>query len=164
MEPHHFTGWGTRTVSSEQPAYNPIGYHRGTVWPHDTAIVAEGMRRYGFAETASTLAFSLLQAADRFEGRLPECFSGIERDTADMPVAYPDASSPQAWASAAPFLCVRTLLGVDPAGDRLGSRPWLPTTIGQLRLSRVRFRGDLLDIPFSDQHFLENRSPPYPRR
>jgi glycogen debranching enzyme len=164
MEPHLFTGWGTRTVSSEQPAYNPIGYHRGTVWPHDTAIVAEGMRRYGFAETASTLAFSLLQAADRFEGRLPECFSGIERDTADMPVAYPDASSPQAWASAAPFLCVRTLLGVDPAGDRLGSRPWLPTTIGQLRLSRVRFRGDLLDIPFSDQHFLENRSPPYPRR
>jgi glycogen debranching enzyme len=108
-----FGGWGIRTLSTDNPGYDPLGYHIGCVWPHDTAIAAEGMRRYGFRKEAARLAHALLDAAAAFEHRLPEVFAGTERDASGVPVPYPDALSPQAWAAGAPLLALRTLLELD---------------------------------------------------
>src|SRR5205085_2954184 len=107
-----FSGWGIRTMSTRERPYSPLRYHDGTVWPHDTALIAEGMRRYGFREEATRVAHTLLEAAHRFGHRLPEVFAGFERDEADVPVSYPGAMTPQAWAAAAPLLALRPLLGL----------------------------------------------------
>jgi glycogen debranching enzyme len=141
------SGWGVRTLSSEYPAYDPLSYHRGSVWPHDTALAAEGMRRYGFRAEASRLAVSGLEAADRFGGQLPELFAGFQRDSADRPVEYPDALRPQAWAAGAPLLGLRTLLGLDIEEDRLSSRPCLPESMAELRIKRLSVRGRYVDVP-----------------
>jgi len=145
-QPDMFTGFGIRTMSSEDGAYNPIEYHNGTVWPHDTALIAEGMRRYGFREQASRLVLALIDAAGKFDHRLPELFAGIARDEAAMPVRYPTASSPQAWAAGAPLLGLRTLLGFDPGDDELMADPHVPDAIGQLGLRGLRFRGATRDV------------------
>jgi glycogen debranching enzyme len=129
-----FTGWGIRTMSSRDAGYNPIEYHDGTVWPHDTALAAEGLRRYGFRDDASRLAWGLLEAAGEFEFRLPEVFAGFDRSATIVPVEYPTASRPQAWAAAAPLLAIRTLLGLDAADGAVSSAPWLPAAIGRLEL------------------------------
>jgi glycogen debranching enzyme len=108
MAPDMSSGWGIRTMSSKDAAYNPIEYHNGTVWPHDTALIAEGLRRYGFRAQASTLAFDLLQAAAAFGHRLPEVFAGFDRTEARLPVEYPTVCQPQAWAAGTPLLAIRT--------------------------------------------------------
>jgi glycogen debranching enzyme len=142
-----FSGWGLRSLSSEMEGFDPLGYHIGCVWPHDTAIAAEGMRRYGFHDEASQLAKCLLDAAAAFENRLPEVFSGIERDETNMTVPYPDALVPQAWSAGAPLLALRTLLGLDAVGGRLRSSPHLPEGLGKLRLRGVRVHGRGVDAP-----------------
>jgi len=114
MAPDMFSGWGIRTMSSLDAGYNPIEYHNGTVWPHDTAIIAEGFRRYGFREQASTLALAIVESAEFFAYRLPEVFAGFAREARRPPVQYPTASRPQAWSAGAPLLAMRTLLGLDP--------------------------------------------------
>ena len=114
MSPQMFTGWGIRTLSSEMGAYNPASYHNGSVWPHDSTIVAAGLMRYGFVEEAQRLAYGLLEAADYFGGRLPELFCGLDRERYPVPVPYPASCSPQAWASAAPVHLIRMLLRFDP--------------------------------------------------
>jgi glycogen debranching enzyme len=114
-----FSGWGIRTLSGEMRGYNPLEYHCGTVWPHDSAICAEGMRRYGLRAQAGRVCEALLEAAIAFEHRLPELFGGFERDETDIPVPYPDALAPQAWAAAAPLLALRTMLGLDVADGKL---------------------------------------------
>lgn len=129
-----FSGCGIRSLSTEMQGFDPLGYHIGCVWPHDTAIAAEGMRRYGFRDEASQLAKSLLEAAAAFENRLPEVFSGFERDKTGVPVPYPDALVPQAWAAGAPLLALRTLLGLDAAGGRRRSSPHVPEGLGRIRL------------------------------
>jgi glycogen debranching enzyme len=136
-----FTGWGIRSFSAENRAYDPLGYHVGCVWPHDTAVVAEGMRRYGFREEASRVARCLLDAAAAFGHRLPEVFSGFERDDTGVPVPYPDALVPQAWSAGAPLLALRTLLGLDFADGTLRASPHLPNGLGRARLRGVRTRG-----------------------
>ncbi|MDP8943860.1 MAG: amylo-alpha-1,6-glucosidase, partial [Actinomycetota bacterium] len=113
MAPDLFSGWGIRTMSSEDAGYNPIEYHNGTVWPHDTGLVAEGLRRYGFREEASAVALAVLRAAEAFEHRLPEAFAGFPRAETGTPVEYPSACCPQAWATGATLLALRTLLGLD---------------------------------------------------
>ncbi len=128
-----FTGWGIRTMSSSDAGYNPIEYHDGTVWPHDTAIVAEGLRRYGFHDDASRLAWALFEAAEAFEYRLPEVFAGFDRADTAVPVEYPTASRPQAWAAAAPLLAIRTLLGLDADDGEVRESPLLPQGIRRLR-------------------------------
>ena len=120
-----YTGWGVRTMSSTDGGYNPIEYHNGTVWPHDTAIVAEGLRRFGFRVEASLVAANLLDAAVAFGSRLPEAFAGFARDDAGIPVRYPKASEPQAFASGAPLLALRTLLGLDAVDGELREAPHL---------------------------------------
>ncbi|MHB8594826.1 MAG: amylo-alpha-1,6-glucosidase, partial [Acidimicrobiales bacterium] len=109
-----FSGWGVRTLSTAMGGYNPISYHCGSVWPHDTAIVAAGMARYGFMDHAQRLVTALLDAAVRLGGRLPELFSGLDRAEFSSPVGYPTSCSPQAWSAASPLLCLRTMLRLDP--------------------------------------------------
>jgi glycogen debranching enzyme len=133
-----FSGWGIRTLAEGEARYNPIGYHVGTVWPFDCSIIAWGLRRYGFKEEAARVAAGILAAADVFAGRLPEAFGGYERSLTKYPVQYPTACSPQAWSTGAPLLLLRTMLGLEPAGEHLVVDPALPEGIGHL---------ELLDIP-----------------
>jgi glycogen debranching enzyme len=138
LGPRLFSGWGVRTLAEGEARYNPIGYHVGTVWPFDTSFVAWGLRRYGFKEEAAQLAAGILDAAELFEGRLPEAFGGYERSVTRYPVQYPTACSPQAWSTGAPLLLLRTMLGLEPIADHLVVDPSLPVGIGHL---------ELLDIP-----------------
>jgi glycogen debranching enzyme len=137
MSPEMFTGWGIRTMSAHEAGYNPIEYHDGTVWPHDTALVAEGLRRYGHREQASHLALMLIQAAEAFEYRLPEVFAGFARDETGEPVEYPTASRPQAWAAGAPLLALRTALGLDVIDGTLRVDPHLSRGWGRVRLENI---------------------------
>ena len=138
LGPRLFTGWGVRTLAEGEGRYNPIGYHVGTVWPFDNSFIAWGLRRYGFKEEAAMIAAGILEAAEFFDGRLPEAFGGYERGETMYPVQYPTACSPQAWSTGAPLLLLRTMLGLEPEGDHLVVDPALPRTIGRL---------ELLDIP-----------------
>jgi glycogen debranching enzyme len=115
-------------------AYNPVEYHNGTVWPHDTALIAAGLARYGYRDEASRLAVATLEAARYFDDRLPEVFVGYERQVTRMPVAYPTACSPQAWAAGTPLLLLRVLLGLEPTPDGLLSKPHLTGPITTLAL------------------------------
>ncbi len=114
--------------------YNPIGYHQGTVWPHDNSLIAAGLRRYGYDEEAAVISFAILEAAQYFLGRLPETFAGYARTLTEFPVEYPTACSPQAWATGAPLLLMRVLLGLEPHDDRVAENPVLPKQIGELAL------------------------------
>ena len=121
MSDDMFTGWGVRTLASSHPAYNPVGYHTGSVWPHDSALIAFGLRRYGFDEDFTLIFEGLLEAASRFgDYRLPELFAGFPREEFDEPVPYPVACQPQAWAAGSiPFL-LKWGLGLSP--DALDKR------------------------------------------
>ena len=99
-----FSGWGVRTIAAVEAPYNPLRYHTGTVWPHDTAIVATGMRRYGYRDEAAELCKALFDAAEAFSNQLPEVFAGFQRDETGVPVEYPEALKPQSWAAGAPNL------------------------------------------------------------
>lgn len=101
VDPRFASGWGLRTMASDQGGYWPLSYHCGSVWPHDTGIVIEGMLRAGLADEARVLAAQLLRAADAFDGRLPELFAGFSTEEASTPVAYPASCRPQAWSAAA---------------------------------------------------------------
>ena len=117
-----YTGWGIRTMAEGEGGYNPIGYHVGTVWPFDNSFIALGLRRYGYREEAARVAFGILEAAQFFRGRLPEAFAGYAREATEFPVEYPTACSPQAWSTGAPLLLLRSLLGLEPVGDRPSGR------------------------------------------
>jgi glycogen debranching enzyme len=132
-----FSGWGLRTLADGQPAYNPIEYHNGTVWPHDTALAAAGLARYGRRDAANKLAVALLESGHYFDYRLPEAFAGYHRDLTRVPVLYPTACSPQAWSAGAPLLLIRMLLGLEPQKDELTVRPHLPDRIRRLALHGV---------------------------
>ena len=136
-----FSGWGIRCLSSEMRGYNPLEYHAGTVWPHDSAICAEGMRRYGLREHAGRVCAAIIDAAVAFEHRLPEVFAGFMRDETNIPVPYPDALAPQAWSAGAPLLALRTLLGLDIVDGKLSSRPHVPKQLGRIRLEHIPVRG-----------------------
>ncbi|MBA3736288.1 MAG: amylo-alpha-1,6-glucosidase [Actinobacteria bacterium] len=145
-----FSGWGLRTMSTNDAGFNPLAYHNGTVWPHDTAIVAEGMRRYGFRGEAARLVKSLLEAAEAFASQLPEVFAGLARDSTGLPVEYADALKPQAWAAGTPLLGIRTLLGLDVVNGELRGEPHLPEGIAKLGLLGVRVRGRELNVPLGE--------------
>jgi len=145
MSPELTSGWGIRTMSSADAGYNPLEYHNGTVWPHDTALVAEGMRRYGFRDEASRVAVSLLEAAEAFDGRLPELFGGFDRTGPGAPVEYDGASRPQSFAAGAPLLALRTLLGLDVENGGLRCEPAVPDSFGPLALRGLHVRGRLVD-------------------
>lgn len=139
------SGFGLRTLATTMGAYNPMSYHNGSVWPHDTAIAIAGLLRYahvpGAAAVAERLASGLLSAADAFGGRLPELYCGFPRTQFTTPVPYPTSCSPQAWASAAPLLLVRSFLGLEPhvPRRRLTVCPRLPREWGLVALTDLRF-------------------------
>jgi glycogen debranching enzyme len=145
LGPRLFSGWGVRTLAEGEKRYNPIGYHVGTVWPFDNSFIAWGLRRYGFKDDAAVVAAGILEAAEFFEGRLPEAFGGYERSETRYPVQYPTACSPQAWSTGAPLLLLRTMLGLEPAGEHLIVDPALPSTIGHLELLNIPGRWGRID-------------------
>ncbi len=145
-----FTGWGIRTVASSEARYNPMSYHNGSVWPHDNALIAAGLDRYGFKEAVTTL-FSGLFAASTYMDmrRLPELFCGFPRQRGDAPTMYPVACVPQAWSSATPFALLQACLGleVDALANEIRFRhPRLPDFIDHLILRRVRVGESQVDL------------------
>jgi glycogen debranching enzyme len=143
-----FSGWGIRTLSSSHVNYNPLGYHTGSVWPHDSVINAAGLMRYGFVEEAHKVVLALLDAAS-FDGwRLPELFSGISRSEVPAPVSYPTSCSPQAWSSATPLMALRILLRFDPnmSANKVFVSPALPRQIRRLHVERVPIRDQRVTI------------------
>jgi glycogen debranching enzyme len=133
-----FSGWGVRTMAQGEGSYNPIGYHVGTVWPHDNSFIAWGLRRYGYRAEAARVSRAVLEAAELFNYRLPEAFGGYARELTKYPVEYPTACSPQAWATGAPLLLLRALLGLESDGKHLIIDAALPENIDRL---------EILDLP-----------------
>lgn len=132
---HLFTGFGIRTMSTLDAGYNPIGYHVGTVWPHDSALVAAGLARYGYRDAAARVAAGLIDAASALGGRLPEVFAGYSAGLTRLPIEYPTSADPQAWAAAAPMLLIRVLLGLEPRAGGVTRDPVLPLGVTKLVLS-----------------------------
>lgn len=153
MRPDMFSGWGWRTMSSEEKVFNPLSYHRGSVWPHDNSIIAHGMALYEFRDAANQVVHSLFQAALNFRDyRLPELFCGIERREFDEPVQYPVSCSPQAWASGAVFLFLTSVLGIRPSAQRKELNivtPTLPPFLDHLNISNLRVGGSRVELDFT---------------
>lgn len=146
-----FSGWGVRTLADGQMAYNPVEYHNGTVWPHDTAIAAAGLARYGRRPEANRLAVALLEAGRHLGHRLPEAFAGYPRAATLVPVLYPTACSPQAWAAGAPLFLLRVMLGLEPGPEELTMSPRLPRWAGRLALHGVPGRWGKADVVVEPQ-------------
>jgi len=139
MSPQMFSGWGIRTMAQGEAGFNPIEYHNGTVWPHDSSIVAAGLARYGYRNDAAAIIAGIFEASIVFDFRLPEVFAGYARHQTFFPVQYPTACLPQAWAAAAPMLGIRTLLGLEPKGEILTSAadPVIAPWMGILKLENI---------------------------
>jgi glycogen debranching enzyme len=138
-----WSGWGIRTMSTGDAAYNPLTYHNGTVWPHDTSLAAWGLCRSGHAGDLDGIARTLFQAARFFDWSLPEVFAGFHREETPFPIAYPTAARPQAWAAGTPVLLLRLLLGLepDPSSGMLRTAEAAPEWMNGLELSGVRALG-----------------------
>jgi glycogen debranching enzyme len=149
-----WSGWGVRTMSADEPAYNPLSYHNGSVWPHDNSLIAWGLARAGRWPEAHRLIRRMLEAAEHFDWQLPEVFAGLRRDETPFPVPYPTASRPQAWAAGTPILLLRLLLGLEPDRGRQAlesiAPAGLPAWAGDLRLAGVRAFGRHWDVRVED--------------
>jgi glycogen debranching enzyme len=143
-------GWGVRTLSSGDGGYSPLGYHTGSVWPHDNSLITAGLVRYGMHEEAQRIAMAMLDAAADHGYRLPEAFAGFDREDVHYPVRYPTASDPQAWASAAPLLWLRLLLGLDVRDGSLVTDPMVPPDLLPVELHGVPALGATWDIDVTD--------------
>jgi glycogen debranching enzyme len=150
LGPELFSGWGIRTLSSRMAGYNPIGYHLGTIWPHDNAISAAGLWRYGFRSEAARLAGVLLEATQFFrDARLPELFCGFDRADSPYPVPYPVACSPQAWAAGAIFQLLAAMLGLQPDAAKAELTllaPTLPEWLPEVRIENLRVGSAGVDL------------------
>jgi glycogen debranching enzyme len=150
LSPRFFSGWGIRTVASDQSRYNPMSYHNGTIWPHDTAICAAGLSRYGRPEGAAKVLSAMLDAADYAESyRLPELFCGFPRRPGEGPIRYPVACAPQAWAAGAVFLLIQACLGltIDPhRKEVLLHNPTLPEFVHDVSLRNLCVGGGKVDL------------------
>src|SRR5262249_29489803 len=146
--PDLFSGYGIRTLSSEHLVYNPLSYQVGSVWPHDTALIAAGMMRYGFFEEASRGLEGLLTAAHAYEeNRLSELFCGFPREQGS-PVPYVRANAPQAWAAASSLLAAQLFLGLAPDAPqgKCYLEPRLPAWLPELEVRGAMVRGEPLDV------------------
>jgi len=141
MSPAMFSGWGIRTLADDSIAYNPLGYHLGTVWPHDNAIIASGLKQYGADQAVDSLFSGLFDAVKTWpDYRLPELFGGHPRSLYSRPVPYPVACRPQAWTSGAWFQLIQTALGMNSLPHNPPSsfvRPQLPSWINEIRLNGI---------------------------
>jgi glycogen debranching enzyme len=143
-----FTGFGVRTLASSALAYNPVSYHNGSVWPHDNALCAAGLARYGHVEESNRVISSQLDTARTHQGRLPELFAGFDRRELSSPASYPTSCSPQAWAAASPLLWLRTMLRLDPSAPErtVHIDPHLPADIRRLSVSGIRIADRTLTV------------------
>lgn len=137
-----WSGWGVRTMSAADAAFNPLSYHNGTVWPHDNSLIAWGLSRYARWSEAQRIVWRMLGAAGHFDHQLPEVFAGLPRTETRFPIAYPTAARPQAWGAGTPVLLLQILLGLQPDRRRQALETVapleLPSWAGSLRLSGVR--------------------------
>jgi glycogen debranching enzyme len=156
IDPHSFSGWGVRTIAKGTARYNPMSYHNGSIWPHDNAIVAAGLARYGHKREALAIFAAMLDATRHFElQRLPELFCGFARSARSNgqgPTLYPVACSPQAWASGAVYMLLQSVLGlsVDAVNKRVVlAYPHLPPLVRELSIDGLRVGGNAcVDVTF----------------
>ena len=152
LAPDMFSGWGIRTMSKSAAAYNPMSYHNGSVWPHDNAFIAAGLKRYGFVKETNRVATAMFDAAIHADYmRLPELFCGFTRRSPNRPVSYPVACSPQAWAAGAPFLVLQAMLGISArAHENLltVNKPHLPPWLNTVELRGLRVGDSRLSLVF----------------
>ena len=152
LAPDMFSGWGIRTMSKSAAAYNPMSYHNGSVWPHDNALIAAGLKRYGHHRHTIRVAGALFDAATHADYmRLPELFCGFTRRSPNRPVSYPVACSPQAWAAGSPFLVLQAMLGVSArAHENLltVNQPQLPSWLHSVELRNLRVGGSRITLLF----------------
>jgi glycogen debranching enzyme len=151
MDDALWSGWGVRTMSTADHAYNPLAYHNGTVWPHDNSLIAAGLARYGRRDEALRIVRAMLEAAPHFGCQLPEVFAGLPREETPFPIAYPTAARPQAWAAGTPILLLQVLLGLRPEGGALvAATDELPDWAGSLHLRGVRAAGRSWNVAVED--------------
>jgi glycogen debranching enzyme len=150
MRPQFFSGWGIRTIANTEARYNPMSYHNGSIWPHDNALIALGLARYGLRRSVERVFKGLFDAATYMEmRRLPELFCGFQRSRGRGPTHYPVACSPQAWASATPFTLIEASLGLqfDPAANEIRLRnPRLPSFVDELMLRNLQLKQSSVDL------------------
>ncbi len=152
LAPDMFSGWGIRTLSKSAAAYNPMSYHNGSVWPHDNALIAAGLKRYGYVRATNRVATALFDTAIHADYmRLPELFCGFTRRSPNRPVSYPIACSPQAWAAGSPFLILQAMLGVSArAHENLltVNKPQLPVWLSVVELHNLRVGDSRITLLF----------------
>lgn len=150
MSPSFFSGWGIRTVARDQPRYNPMSYHNGSVWPHDNSLIAAGFARYGHKDAIDRLFKGLFDAATYMDlRRLPELYCGFQRGRERGPTLYPVACSPQAWAAGTPLLLLRSSLGLEFNRDNneiLLRKPRLPSFLNEVTLYNLRLGQSVVDL------------------
>lgn len=150
LSPDSFSGWGVRTLAKSEVKYNPMSYHNGSVWPHDNAIIAAGMKKYGFHKKTNKIFNALMNTSLYMENkRLPELFCGFERREKEGPTAYPVACSPQAWAVASVFMMIQSALGIEVNGESntlCFNHPTLPDFLTHLTVKNLRINGNLVSF------------------
>jgi glycogen debranching enzyme len=150
LHPESFSGWGIRTVAASEVRYNPMAYHNGSVWPHDNALIAQGLARYGLGEMALQILTGLFEAGQYFDlHRMPELFCGFPQDPGEGPILYPVACALQAWAAASILLLIQACLGLGINGPEVQicfTRPRLPASVGELRIHNLEVAGANVDL------------------
>ena len=150
MDRRFFTGWGIRTVSSGERRYNPMSYHNGSIWPHDNALIALGLARYGLKSAVDRVFRGLFDAAIYMDlRRLPELFCGFKRRRGRGPTLYPVACSPQAWAAATPFALIQASLGLEFDSVKCDIRlrnPRLPAFLDKVLIRNLRLACSSVDL------------------
>ncbi len=150
MRPHFFTGWGIRTVARGEARYNPMSYHNGSIWPHDNALIALGLARYGLKQSVEHVFKGLFDAASYMDlRRLPELFCGFQRERRRGPTLYPVACAPQAWASATPFTLLEAALGLEfdvQRGEIRLRNPRLPAFLNEVILRELQLGPSSVDL------------------
>ncbi len=150
FSPESFSGWGVRTIAASERRYSPLSYHDGSVWPHDNALIALGLARYGFVDLALRLFEGLFHASVHFAlQRMPELFCGFPRRPGEGPILYPVACAPQAWSAASVLLLLQACTGIeiDAAGRRVVfTRPHLPASVSEIRIHNLDVAGGTIDL------------------
>ncbi|MGH2449491.1 MAG: amylo-alpha-1,6-glucosidase, partial [Chloroflexota bacterium] len=149
MAEQMFTSWGVRTMSSDEKAYNPLSYHDGSIWPFENALIASGLKKYGFVDDAQRLFAAMLDASLYFEyRRWPEVYCGVSRRTGGVLARQPNASRPQAWSAGAIFMLLQTLLGIAPRpfSKHIDLTPALPDSLRELTVEQLPIAGTTISL------------------
>jgi glycogen debranching enzyme len=152
FSPGSFSGWGVRTIAEGESRYNPMSYHNGSIWPHDNALIALGLARYGMKDKTTAILSALFEASLFMDlHRLPELYCGFVRRPSEGPTLYPVACSPQAWASASVFYALQACLGLSfhPEAPRIRfTHPILPPWLQQVQIANLRVGDAVVDLDF----------------